>query len=280
MVIVKVPATTANIGPGYDSMGMALNLYNTFTFKRERKNVEDDNLILKSFNYFYDYFNLDLEEISIDVDENVPRSRGLGSSATCIVAGLMAANKFSGKNISKEEILKLATNIEGHPDNVAPAIYGGLITSVVNDRVYFSKDSVSDNLSFILLIPNFELSTELARQVVPKEVSIEDCVFNIARASLFSKALSKGDFNLLKGVNEDRIHEPYRRKLIEDFDEFEKLAKNNNAIINISGAGPSILITKEKNNKKINIEIDKKLQELVNWKALELLVDDFGAVEN
>ena len=279
MITIKVPATTANIGPGYDSMGMALNLYNTFTFSLGEKNYEDDNLIYTSFKYFYDYFDLDMPSIKIDVISDIPRSRGLGSSATCIVAGLMAANKMSKKNISKDEILKLATMLEGHPDNVAPAIFGGLITSIVNSEVYYSKEVVSDKLSFILLIPDFELSTEEARKVVPKNISIKDAVSNIGRAVLVERAIAKGDFNLLKGASLDKLHEPYRKKLISGFDEFEEIVRKNNGVINISGAGPSILITMEKENENLLNNLQEKISTLNNWRLLELNVDNIGVIE-
>lgn len=277
MIKVKVPATSANLGPGYDCTGMALNLYNIFNFENEKSDINEDNLIYKSFKYFYDRYNLKTPDIKITVDSEVPRSRGLGSSATCIVAGIMAADKLSGKNIGKEEILKLATEIEGHPDNVAPAIYGGLVTSLVSDEVYFTRDEIDNNFNFLILIPDFELSTEMARKVVPKNVSLEDAVSNISRAVLVSKAIAKGDFNLLKGVKEDKLHEPYRKKLIEDFEIFEKIAKDNNGVVFISGAGPSILIIAEKNNEIIIDKLKNQKESLNNWTLLNLNSDNNGA---
>lgn len=278
MIEIKVPATTANLGPGYDAMGMALNLYNTFRFSEGEKNYSNDNLIYRSFKYFYDKYNLEIPEVSIEVDADVPRSRGLGSSATCIVAGIMAANKFSGKNIDKYEILKLATEIEGHPDNVAPAIFGGLITSVVSDEVYIARENVSDDLSIMILVPDFELSTEEARKVVPTNINIKDAVWNISRAVLVAKAFSTGDFEMLKAVSEDKLHEPFRKELINGFDIFENIVKEYNGTINISGAGPSILVICKKENEHLKVKLKEKAESLRNWKVLELKVDNIGSI--
>ena len=278
MIEIKVPATTANLGPGYDAMGMALNLYNTFRFSEGERNYSNDNLIHRSFKYFYDKYNLEMPEVFIEVDGDVPRSRGLGSSATCIVAGIMAANKFSGKNIDKYEILKLATEIEGHPDNVAPAIFGGLITSVVSDEVYIARENVSDDLSIMILVPDFELSTEEARKVVPTNINIKDAVWNISRAVLVAKAFSTGDFEMFKAVSEDKLHEPFRKELINGFDIFENVVKENNGTINISGAGPSILVVCKKENEHLKVKLKEKAESLRNWKVLELKVDNVGSI--
>ena len=278
MIKIKVPATTANLGPGYDCSGMALNLYNIFTFKKGKSNVNENNLIYRSFKYFYDYYKIKVPEIEINVDSEIPSARGLGSSATCIVAGIMAANILSGKNIEKNKILKLATEIEGHPDNVAPAIFGGIVTSIVEDEVFYSREEVDDNLNYLLLIPDFELSTEEARKVVPKEITLNDAVSNIGRAVLVTKAITIGNFNLLKGSALDKLHEPYRKKLIEDFDIFEKIAQKDNGVIFISEAGPTILIIAEKENKKIIENIENQKESKNTWILKNLKADNNGAV--
>ncbi|SHH27144.1 homoserine kinase [Anaerosphaera aminiphila DSM 21120] len=277
MIIIKVPATTANIGPGYDSQGMALKLYNVFKFTEEKSSIEENNLIYKSFKYFYTRNNISVPEVKIEVNGDVPLSRGLGSSATCIVAGLMAANEMSKLKLDKKEILKYATEIEGHPDNVAPAIYGGHITSIVNEDVFFSRREVSDNYKFYLLIPDFELQTKVAREVVKTEVKLSDAVSNIARATLVSDALSSGDFKLLKGAAKDLLHEPYRKKLISDYPIFEKICKLNSAVMFISGAGPSLLVIAEKENSKIEQALKNSGEKKAVWKALKLEVSNEGA---
>ncbi|RVU55346.1 homoserine kinase [Anaerosphaera multitolerans] len=277
MVTIRVPATTANIGPGYDSQGMALNLYNTFTFEKKDVEVDERNLIYRSFKYLYEKNNLKAPYVEIKVSTEIPMSRGLGSSASCIIAGLMAANEMSGLKLDKKEILKYATDIEGHPDNVAPALFGGHITSIVNKQVYYSRKEVNNNYKLYVLVPDFELRTVEAREVVKKEVKLEDAVSNIARATLISDALYNGDFELLKGAAEDKLHEPYRKNLINDYDYFKKICENNNAVLFISGAGPSLLVITTKDNSSISTVLKESNNSEFNWKVYELEVDIEGA---
>ena len=157
MIKIRVPATAANLGVGFDCAGLALSLYNDFTFTKGKFNVEPDNLILKSFNKLYEYIGKDAPEVAIEASASVPQARGLGSSATCIVGGLIGAREMSGEKISDYEILKLATEIEGHPDNVAPAICGGLIVSIKDKEIIYRKFVPSEELNFYVLIPDFEM---------------------------------------------------------------------------------------------------------------------------
>lgn len=278
-MIIKVPATTANLGPGYDSQGMALKLYNFFkiepcSFLDEKLN---DNLIYKSFRYFYDENNIEAPSIFIKVKSMIPMTRGLGSSATCIVAGLMAANELSNLKLDKKAILRYATNIEGHPDNVAPAIFGGHITSIVEDEVYFYKTHIDKNFKFNVLVPNFKMQTSRAREVVKKEVRLSDAVSNIARATLISNALNSGDFNLLKGAAKDLLHEPYRKQLISDYDYIKSICSGNNAVLFISGAGPSLLVISERDNNDIDNALKNLSNTISKWRIHNVEVENDGA---
>ncbi|WP_308534189.1 homoserine kinase, partial [uncultured Peptoniphilus sp.] len=201
--------------------------------------------------------------------------------ATCIVAGLYAAKIILGEKYSKDEILRFATDIEGHPDNVGPAILGGLVISAMeNDRVFYYKINPSKKLSYILIIPDFELETSLARSILPKKVTREDAVYNIARSNLISRAIEKGDMEMLIGIFGDKLHEPYRKKLIKDFDLYEKIARENKATIFISGAGSSMLIISSKENLEIlnklrTINENYKIMELSSGGGAEIIGKDF-----
>lgn len=278
---VRVPATTANIGPGYDTQGMAFKLYNTFEFTLSKtlKDEIKDNLIYQSFSYLYEKNNLVPDFVDIQVEAEVPMARGLGSSATCIIAGLVAANEFSGLNLSREEILLYANELEGHPDNVAPALFGGHITAFCeNGKVYYKKQSVSKNFKFHALIPDFELKTSQARAVVKKEINIADAVYNISRASLISSALRDGDVDLFIASASDRLHEPYRKTLINDYEYLKGLVTNLNAALLISGAGPTLLVVSDVENKNLDLKIKRIENTVSNWESLEFEVDNEGAI--
>lgn len=280
LIKVRVPATSANLGPGFDSMGVAFNLYNDFIFKKGKSDEDySENLIYQSMEKLFKKVGYEHDGIIIEVNGEIPQSRGLGSSAACIIGGLIGANELSGNKLSQEEILELATEIEGHPDNVAPALYGGLVASVMNkDKIFIDKMKVSDNYKFILLIPDFQLSTQVARDVLPESIPFEDAVFNISRSILLTKALENGDFNMLCGTKDDRLHQPYRRNLVYGFDEFEKVADMNCGAMFLSGAGPTILVIAENNNENILTELIKESKKMENnWKILELKPDNSGA---
>ncbi len=278
-ITVKVPATTGNVGPGYDCQGMALGLYNVFTF-REGPGVipQTKNLIYDAFAYLFTAYHLPVPKVNIQVEAAIPQARGLGSSAACIVGGLMAANQWAGLNLTKQELLKYATHMEGHPDNVAPALFGGHVTSLVNEEVYYFKKMVSNQFRFVLLVPDFELKTADARKVVKKEVTLENAVSNIASATLISDALGTGDFPLLKGAPKDRLHEPYRKGLIEDYPIFDALCSHNNGVLFISGAGPTLLVIYHKENKAIEPALQNHPPTKATWKILHLAVDHQGAL--
>lgn len=281
---ISVPATSANLGPGFDALGIAVDLANTCEFKiteevdKFEKNVKE-NLIYRSYKYVFDFYNEKVVPIEIDLETNIPLSRGLGSSAACIVMGVFMAFSVMKRDFDKAEILKIATAIEGHPDNVSPAIYGGANVSILKDDVFVERFEISKKFKFLAIIPDFELSTRDGRLVLPKEYSKEDAVFNISRVSMLILSLISGDEDNLKVSLEDKIHEPYRLKLIPEIGEIEKIIKESNAIGHyLSGAGSTIMLILKSEDETTESEIRKKLECLSNsYKVMPIEIDKRGA---
>lgn len=263
MVRVKVPATTANMGPGFDALGMAVSLYNYIEVIPTKEGVEtlieseklevdlEENLIYQAIVKTYEKLGEEPTGFNIHVYKcDVPMSRGLGSSATCIVGGILAANELLGYRLTTEEMLEIANSMEGHPDNVAPALLGGMVASVQEEgKVYYSKVNVPSEVVCAVMVPNFKVSTNEARGVLPDFYSREDCVFNISRASLFITALNNNEIDTLRHVVNDRIHEPYRGKLIPNINEIFEASKDNGGLCEfISGSGSTLLAFVEKSN--------------------------------
>ena len=278
MKVVRTFSTSANLGPGFDTFGICFDLYNDYSFKKSNEyqliNFDDkysdpkNNLIIQSYEKVFEVLNKKIEYIElVQLEQNIPTSRGLGSSASCIVSGIMIANDLLGNPLSKEDVFQLASSIEGHPDNVAPLIYGGLTCSFKDDKFYKVQLDVNKIYKFMVCIPPFELSTALARSVLPKEIKMSDAVFNISHAVTMIKALENGDMDLLKKGKQDKLHEPYRYSLIKDSDVLLKYCDQNNCVCMISGAGPTILLISDK---KLNFEYN-------DWKIYEVKVNSQGA---
>ena len=257
---VRVPGTSANCGPGFDCLGLACSIYNDLelTLLREPKLIvettgegaesvpsDDKNIVWRSIKMLLERTKSGAEYKGaiIKMDNHIPMSRGLGSSAAAIVAGLKAANAIVGSPFNRQELLQLATDIEGHPDNVAPALLGGFTVSVMDrGRVQTLSFLPKIPMNFVLAVPDFPLPTWQARQVLPKEVSMKDAVFNISRASMMVAALIKGKDRFFKSVFDDAIHQPYRKDLIPGLKEAIDSARKAGAIgAALSGAGPSVI---------------------------------------
>lgn len=261
LITFKIPATSANIGSGFDSVGLALTLYNEiqiFDNEDSRKIEfeiygEGENEISKKDNMIYSAMKLVFKKLKSKPDKGyivkcinrIPLSRGLGSSSAAIVGGLLSANYMLGnKLIIEKDILNMAVQIEGHPDNVAPAILGGIISGVVkkNEDFKYIKIKPPKNLKAIVSIPDFYLSTEIARNILPKEIKREDAIFNISRAAMLTSALFSNRLDLLEVATEDKIHQDYRAKFIPNLQKLFKETKKAGAYSStISGAGSSIL---------------------------------------
>lgn len=257
MVRVRVPATTANLGPGFDTLGMAVKLYTEVSMEETPEGLEikvtgegadllstgEDNLVYTSAMAFFRQEGYPVKGLRIRIDNGIPLSRGLGSSASAIVGGLLAARKVSGSSLSDEGLLLLASSIEGHPDNVAPALHGGLILSRMKaDSVLFRKIPVEGDIVTVVAIPDFELSTRAARQVLPEAVPKADAIFNIGNVALLICAFMTKDYGLLGDAMEDRLHEPYRTPLVPGLDEVKRRAREAGAFSSaLSGAGPTVI---------------------------------------
>lgn len=291
MIEVVVPATSANLGPGFDTLGVSLNLYNRFYIEEIEKGLiiegceeeykNENNLVYTSMKRCFEKLGYKEKGIKIRIESDIPSSRGLGSSAACIVGGILGANIIAGNQLNKYEMLKLATEIEGHPDNVAPAILGGMTAAIYeNNNVYYDKIEIKEGIKFCALIPNFKLSTEKSREVLPREVAYKDAIFNIGRASLMITSLVNGNYDLLKIACKDKLHEPYRSKLIEDYDEIMRFCDDSGALgVFLSGAGPTIMILLEEKNIEFYENIKGLLKNLKKvWKLKELHVDLKGAI--
>jgi homoserine kinase len=253
MIKIRVPATSANLGPGFDCLGLALNIWNEISFEpankvayhatgegAEKLNKGTKNLLTKAFTYVHEICGKDLKGFDIQAQNAIPMSSGLGSSAAAITAGLFGANELLNKPLNENELLILATDMEGHPDNVAPALLGGLVVSVTSDDEIITRRYEIPDWSIVIVKPNVEWLTKVARAVLPKSISRADAVFNIGRAALVVDALRNGDLDLLQKVMEDRLHQTYRLKHISGGVSAYKTAKQFGAAA-LSGAGPSII---------------------------------------
>lgn len=277
MLTIKVEATSANICVGFDVLGLSLDIYNEFTFElknefsfkgfdKQYSNI-NNNLVYDAYKKVFDKVNVKPLPVEIGYKGDIPVSRGLGSSSSLIVAGVFAANYFLNNKFSKDELFQICADMEGHPDNVAPAIYGGLVASYkANDIYKHICYDVSKDLSFYVIIPPFKISTHDARKVLPTELSYKDINNNLSRIVNIPYAFKNGDINLLKDLFNDKLHEPYRAKLIKGFDEIKAEALKNDSCLSISGSGSTMLL----------ITKDKKAIEKINTLGYKVLAVNVG----
>ena len=259
-VRVRVPATSANLGPGFDALGIACTVYNEMTLTLTHEPGlhisargegaayipgDERNIVWKSIQYLLERAGRvdEFQGAWIRMSNRIPLSRGLGSSATAIVAGLTAANALIDSPFSRDDLLQLATDIEGHPDNVAPAIYGGFTVNTVTDgHVECFSFLPRIFLRLVVMVPDFYLSTKSARQVLPSEVPMKDAVFNISHAAMMVAALARGSEKHLENVFADALHQNYRAPLIPGmFDVFAAAKKAGAYGAALSGAGPCLI---------------------------------------
>ncbi len=280
MFEVRVPATSGNLGSGFDSLGLALNIYGRFVFEEVPSPPSDkSHLTIKAYQRALQWMNTTGPHLQVQTPQVIPVGKGLGSSAACIVAGVLAARHMSGKNIPTQVLLQMATEIEGHPDNVAPALFGGLVSSGWRDKKVFSgKLPLSKKISFALLIPSFSLSTSKARNVLPKRIPFSDAVYNLSQLGLSISALASGDSELIRHAFDDRLHQPYRFPLIEEADHLIGIAKKSGALaVTLSGAGPSLLLIRQEGDRLE--ELIPRLAEFKNHWELRLCLPDMeGAI--
>ncbi len=287
-VTVRVPATTANLGPGFDAFGCALSLYTDVTFEETPAGLEitgcdeaytgPDNLAYTAYCAVLESLSEEVRGVKIHIDAHIPIGRGLGSSAALLVAGAIGANVLRGSKLSTQGLLNITNAMEGHPDNLAPAFFGGLTASMVDNGLPMTVNfPLHPDWEFLALIPDFEVSTNFARSVLPVQIPRADAIYNISHGAMVLKALELGDEKLLRTAMQDKLHHPYRKSLITDYEAIEALVRTTGAAFCISGAGPTLLcITLDENLDK---KLAKKLPSITkaNWQMLPLHIDFEGA---
>ena len=287
-VTIRVPATTANLGPGFDAFGCALSLYTDVTFEETECGLEitgcdeaytgPDNLAYVSYCAVLASLSEEVRGVKIHIDAHIPICRGLGSSAALLVAGAMGANVLRGNRLSTQGLLNITNAMEGHPDNLAPAFYGGLTASMVDNGLPVTVSfPLHPDWEFLALVPDFNLATSKARSVLPSQLDRGDAIYNISHGALVLKALELGDEKLLRTAMQDRIHQPYRKSLIQDYDQIEALVRTTGAAFCLSGAGPTLLCITQ--DEKLEEKLAKKLDAITeaNWQMLPLHVEFQGA---
>ncbi|MBV7363226.1 homoserine kinase [Actinomycetaceae bacterium TAE3-ERU4] len=292
---ISIPATSANLGPGFDCLGLALGLYNHFTCQPYRENIilgevcgpkDETNLFIRAYNAVKALVAAPKNAgIRVHFDCEIPPARGLGSSAALIVGGAIAANELFEAKLSHTQLLQICSELEGHPDNVAPALFGGLtasFTSVKEDGetfAYTQKTPLDGRFKFVVLIPSFELSTAASRRVLPKQIAFGDATYNLSHALGLTLALGQGNSTIVKESLEDRLHQPYRGTLINDYERIQRIAKETGALgAVISGAGPSVLtIWDSCSYNQLAAKLEAEKLDAV-WQARYLPVCPTGAV--
>ena len=254
-VTVRVPATTSNMGPGFDCLGMALDIWNVVQVEVGSSGFEisgegsdslprdRSNLVYKSFCLAFAQSNQPVPRVSVVCRNEIPLGRGLGSSSAAVVGGLMAGNEICGGDLSRERIMELASTTEGHPDNVAPALLGGCqIVVREDDRLVTASVPVPGDLRAVLFIPDFAMPTEEARKLLPRKLDRQDAVYNMGRVALLVRAFSTGDMTELAAATGDRLHQPARQKLFPAMKNIFRAALGAGALgVFLSGAGSSVL---------------------------------------
>jgi homoserine kinase len=263
---ITVPASTSNIGPGFDTLGLALNRYLYLTAEKadhatvtvtgngtEHIAADRSNLVYQSMQKCAEFLGKSLPEIHLNLENHIPAYGGLGGSGAAISGGVFLGNELLSGGLSRDEMLNIAVKIEGHPDNVSAAMMGGLTVNCFdNGRLHCRSVKLSKPLSVVICSPHFQVLTSQARKILPKEISLRDAVVNIENVASLIAALMSGDMEALRYVTGDRLHEQYRAALIPGYEEVKKAALDAGALsFNISGAGPTVFAFTLKNEQAI-----------------------------
>ncbi len=272
-VSVKVPATSANLGPGFDCFGLALPIHNTVTIEELvdpnegiQINVfsdefdisefhiptDESNIVYKAVDLLFTYIGQTPNSMRINIYSDIPLARGFGSSASVIVGGLMATNELLGSPADEATLISIATEIEGHPDNIAAAMLGGFVLSSVeiDGSVTTRKLPWPEDWKITMCVPDFELPTSISRSVLPEMISLKDAAFNARRTAMMVEAINKQDAKLFKLGMQDKLHQPYRTKLVPGLDEIMKNLRHTENVLGtaLSGAGPGIVVITQGSN--------------------------------
>ncbi len=293
---VRVPGSSANMGPGFDSLGLALSIYNYIEAEEtdgglsiEIKDAEtkeflptdEKNLVYKSMKYLFEKAGYTPKGLKLTLTSEVPVTRGLGSSSACIIGGLVAANELSGKKFSSREIMTMATKIEGHSDNVCAAYLGGFTVSVFDkDEVFYYSHKIKDDLKCLVLIPDYAVTTQKARNTLPGYYPKRDVAFNISHAALLVVSMVSGNYDNLLCAIDDRVHEPYRKVFIDGYQKLYNKLKTYGALGTfISGSGPTLASIIEADDAESFLEDIKEYTDKAfpTWSVKLLDIDNEGA---
>ncbi|RXT14737.1 homoserine kinase [Ammoniphilus sp. CFH 90114] len=291
-VQVKVPASTANLGPGFDTIGMAFQLYTTIRMsvvdepqvilhgvELEGLPTDTSNLVYKMAELIFQKAQMEMPPLKIEMKSDIPLTRGLGSSAAAIIGGLVAANYLAGNPFTEEDIFLIATELEGHPDNVGASLFGGIVIAVMEEgRVPYIKVDPQPDLRALAVIPDFMLSTEKARGVLPDTYSRKDAVHSLSHASLLAAALATGKYEMLVYAMKDRLHQPYRMGLVPGMNTMLEQAENYGALgTALSGAGPTVISLVQGETAELeNFFRDTLSQHGITSRTLSLIPDAAG----
>ena len=263
-VTIRVPATTSNLGPGLDTLGIALKLHNQISIREldaptvERVDAMRGNpgalaMTREAMDAFFHRSKVKPHGAQVEVKGEIPASSGLGSSVTVRLGIVFALNELNGQPLGDTALLDLVTELEHHPDNAAPALFGGFIVSaMINGSVRYRRFNVPPALKFVVCIPDYEVSTEKARALLPKMVPLRDAVENLNRVALITSIFATGDYSLLRGLFDDKLHQPYRKKLIPMLDDVITAGVEAGALAGwLSGSGASIMCLTEQKEKAV-----------------------------
>lgn len=294
MIRVRVPASSANMGAGFDTLGIALNLYSVLNVEETDAGLEiitknhtgivhndKTNLVYRAMDRVFSEVGFTPKGIRIHQDSKIPMTRGLGSSSACIIGGMLAANVISKRQLKYNEILDLATDMEGHPDNVAPALYGGLCVSArIDNKTVTNSEKLCHSIKFAVLIPDFFVATRKSRGVLPDTVAFSDAVGNISSALMFYSALVKGDMKSLRYGVGDRLHQPYRKHYIDGFDEiFDMTYQSGSYATYLSGSGPTIMSIIDGDDFAFRSKMEQFFSDNAHkWRCMILECDNVGSV--
>eukprot|EP01156_Anaeramoeba_ignava_P005944 Anaeramoba_ignava/a347368_196.p3 GENE.a347368_196~~a347368_196.p3 ORF type:complete len:294 (+),score=-11.35 a347368_196:2012-2893(+) len=249
---ISVPATSANLGPGFDTLGLALDIRNYVSIKpakfhsvslkgegSDNPKLKDNNMFISTFNDFYQNLSKERRQFRFEFQNEIPMSRGLGSSSAVIISAIASAYAIEGIQIDDKKLLNLALSYESHPDNITPAVMGGFTVSTIHENeVFFIRKELPKSLKAVVVIPNRPISTNLARKALPFKYSKEDAVFNISHSSLLTAAFMSEDWRMLKKASKDRFHQYYRMKQMPELFAVQKVALRNGALMStLSGSG-------------------------------------------
>lgn len=295
-VKVRVPGSSANMGPGFDSLGLALSIYNYIEAEETDKGLDieildaetkeflptdEKNLVYKAMKYLFEKADYKIKGLRLRLTSEIPVTRGLGSSSACIVGGLVAANELSGKKFSPREIMSMATKLEGHSDNVCAAYLGGFAVSVFDkDEVFYYSHKIEGDLKCLVLIPDYAVTTQKARNTLPGYYPKKDVAFNISHTALMVASMISGNYENLLCAIDDKVHEPYRKIFIDGYQKLYNKLKSYGALGTfISGSGPTLASIVEADDAEFFYEDIKEYTDRAfpTWTVKLLDIDNEGA---